>query len=86
LLVIREEQVARELHLVRMRSVGDGDLPHDARAPRVGDIDDAGAHAEVAHVPDVDDVAVPHDLHAVAPAVKIGVPNKLEAARLERAR
>ena len=32
LLVVREQHVAGELHLVRMRALGDGDLAKDARA------------------------------------------------------
>ena len=52
----------------------------------IGDVHDARADTEIAHVPHVEEVAVSHDLHAVALPRQIGVTDELEAARLERAR
>ncbi len=86
LLVVREQQVARELHLVRVRSPRHWNLPHDAGPREVGDLHDTRADAEVAHMAHVQHVAVPHDLHAVTLAGEIGVADELEAARLEGTR
>jgi hypothetical protein len=85
LLVVREQEIAGQLHLVGVRSLRDGDLPEHARVREIGDVDDARPNAEVAHVADVEDVAAPHDLHAIALAAEVGVADEFEAVRLERA-
>ena len=84
--MIREQEPVGELHLVRMRSLRNGDLPQDSRPLRVGDVEDARADAEVTHVPHVEKIAAAHDLHSVAAALEVGVAHKLETALLERTR
>ncbi len=82
LLVIGEQKAVGELHLVRMRSLRHGDLPEDSRAGGIGDVDDAGPDAEIAHVTDVEDLARSHDLHPVAAAAEVGVADELDAVLL----
>ena len=81
--MVCEEQAVGELDLVRVRSLGDRDLPEDSRPAGVGDVDDARPDAEVAHVTDVQHVAAAHDLHPVAAAVEVAVADELEAMLLE---
>ncbi len=68
---------------MRVRALGHRQLRHQARVPQVGNVHDARAHAEVAHVADVDDVAVTHHLHPVAFSAQIGVPDELESAGVQ---
>ena len=82
-LVVHEEQPVRELRLVSVGVTGNSGLGHDARNCRIGDVDHARAHREVAHVADVEHILAPHDLHAVAVSVEIAVSDELEAARFE---
>ena len=83
-LLVHEQQTARELHLVGVRSCRRRDLGDHVRVGRVGDVQHRGAHAGAAEMADVEGVAVAHDLHAVALGVEIGVAEEPEPRCLPR--
>ena len=74
--MILNQNVAGNLHLVRVRVGRMRHLSHDSRIGRVGRIDDAERHRRSAEMRYIDVSTILEQLHAVAMAIEIMVADQ----------